>query len=50
VFAEWTVAQFHVGKVVLVLNEELAAIFAHIDSHVCNKIFEVAARVLGIEV
>jgi hypothetical protein len=50
VFAEWAVAQFHVGEVVLVLNEELAAIFAHIDSHVCNEILEIAAWVLGIEV
>ena len=50
VFAEWTVTQLHIGEIVLVLNKELAAVFAHVDGYVSHEILEVAARILCVEV
>ena len=41
--------QLHVRKVVLILNEELAAVLAHVDSHVGYDVFEVAFRELRVE-
>lgn len=50
VFAEGTVTALHVGKFILILDEELAAIVAHVYGDVGHDILEVALRVVLVEV
>ena len=48
--AEGTVAQLHIRELILVLDEELAAILAHVDCHVRNDVLEVPLRVARVKV
>ena len=50
IFAEGTVATLHVGKLILVLNKEAAAVLAHADGHVGNHVLEVPFRQVCAEV
>jgi len=50
VFAEGTMTQLHICKFVLILNEKLATIFAHIDCNIRHNIFEVTFWIIRIEV
>ena len=48
-FAERTVAQFHVGELVLVLNEKLAAVLTHRDCNVWHYVLEIPLWVAWVE-
>lgn len=48
--AEGTVAKLHVGELVFILDEEAAAVFAHIDRHVRHHILEISLGQVGAEV
>lgn len=50
VLAEGAVPALHVGKFILILNEELAAVVAHVDGNVRHDVLEVALGVVLIEV
>ena len=50
VLAERTMAAFHVGKFVLILDEEAAAIFAHSYRHIRHHVLEVSFRGILTEV
>ena len=43
VLAEWAMALLDVGKLILVLQEEVAAVLAHCDRYVWDHVFEVSA-------
>ena len=44
VLAEWTMALLDVGELVLVLQEEFAAVLAHGDGHIGHRISAVLIR------
>jgi len=48
-FAEGTVALFHVGKLVFILDEELVALVTLGDRHVRHQVLEVPLGVVGAE-
>ena len=49
-FAEWAVALFHVGELILILDKEVAAVLTHGDGHVWNHVLEVALGHVRAEV
>jgi hypothetical protein len=50
VFTKWTMAKLHIRKFIFVLDEELAAILAHLDRHLWDEVFKVAFGILRVQV
>ena len=50
VLAEWTVAMLHVRELILILDEEAAAVFTHRDGHIWNHVLEVPSWQVWTEV
>ncbi len=48
--AERTVAQLHIGELILILDEETAAVFAHRDRHIRDHVLEIALCKIFAEV
>ena len=49
VLTKRTMAKLHIRKFIFVLDEELAAILAHLDRHLWDKVFEVAFGILRVQ-